>query len=96
MKDENESELSDQVDNLIGELENSGRPGAKELAKKAKEMHVNQKEFEKSISALQESLDYLRICIKYMVFDLEATRRENEYLRALLKGDSDGELENAD
>ena len=92
MKDENESGLSDQVDNLIGELEKSGHPGAKELAKKAKKIHVTQEEFAKSISALQESLDYLRVCIKYMVFDLEATRRENKYLRALLKGDLDGEL----
>ncbi len=37
------------------------------------------------INSLQESLDYLRVCIKYQVFDLEATRRENEYLRKLLE-----------
>ena len=92
MKDENESELGDQVDNLIGDLENAGHLGANELVKKAKKIQVTQKEFAKSISALQESLDYLRICVKYMVFDLEATRRENEYLRALLKGDLDGDL----
>ena len=29
--------------------------------------------------------DYLRICIKYQLFDLEATRRENKYLRKLLE-----------
>lgn len=34
---------------------------------------------------LQELLDYLRTCIKYQVFDLEATRRENQFLRDLVK-----------
>ena len=33
----------------------------------------------------QDSLDYLRICIKYQLFDLEATRRENDYLRKMLE-----------
>ena len=34
---------------------------------------------------VDESLDYLRLSIKYLVFDLEATRRENEYLRKLVQ-----------
>jgi len=37
-------------------------------------------------TTLQDSLDYLRLSIKYLLFDLEATRRENEYLRKLLEG----------
>jgi hypothetical protein len=44
----------------------------------------SQNRIEKSINNLQESLDYLRICIKYQLFDLEATRRENEYLKKIL------------
>jgi len=32
-----------------------------------------------------EGLDYLRILIKYLQFDIEAAQRENEYLRGLLK-----------
>ncbi len=38
-----------------------------------------------TVSGLQESLDHLRLSIKYLVFDLEATRRENQYLRRLLE-----------
>lgn len=34
---------------------------------------------------LQDCLDYLRVYIKYQLFDLEATRRENKYLRAMLE-----------
>ncbi len=39
----------------------------------------------KSLSHLQESLDNLRATIKYQVFDLEATRRENSDLMTLLE-----------
>ena len=39
----------------------------------------------KTVSDLQESLDYLRLSIKYLMFDLEATRRENTYLRQMLE-----------
>lgn len=38
-----------------------------------------------SVGELQESLDYLRLSVKYLVFDLEATRRENRYLRRMLE-----------
>jgi len=38
-----------------------------------------------SINELQESLDHLRLTVKYLVFDLEATRRENGYLRKMLE-----------
>ncbi len=38
-----------------------------------------------SIGQLQESLDHLRLSVKYLVFDLEATRRENGYLRKLIE-----------
>jgi len=39
--------------------------------------------------SLDESLDYLRLIIKYLVFDVEATRRENSYLRKILEGRED-------
>ncbi len=33
----------------------------------------------------QDYLNYLRVCIKYQGFDLEATRREKEVLEKILK-----------
>lgn len=36
-------------------------------------------------ASLDESLDLLGLHVKYLLFDLEATRRENKYLRALLE-----------
>ena len=37
-------------------------------------------------ATLEEALDYLRLQVKYLVFDVEATRRENMYLRRMLEG----------
>jgi hypothetical protein len=34
--------------------------------------------------ALEDSLDHVRLAIKYLVFDLEATKRENRLLREML------------
>ena len=37
---------------------------------------------------IDQCLDYLTLATKYMNFDLEATRRENEYLRTMLENQS--------
>lgn len=43
---------------------------------------------QQAVTSLQDSLDYLRLMVKYLVFDLEATRRENAHLRKMLEEDS--------
>jgi len=86
MEDEKTGKFTDSIDELIREFESSGSIESKELVKA---IQLQQKAFTKSLSDLQESLDYLRICIKYQVFDLEATRRENVYLKKLLSEDFD-------
>ena len=35
--------------------------------------------------SVDESLDNLRLQVRYLMFDLEATRRENRYLRQMLE-----------
>jgi len=52
------------------------------LAQETRERHEKLKQ---TVSSLQENLDYLRLAIKYLLFDLEATRRENGYLRKMLE-----------
>ena len=44
-----------------------------------------------SAAGVQENLDYLRVAIKYLLFDLEATRRENTYLRKMLQKNRPGQ-----
>lgn len=70
----------------IGTLPEADRARLHKLAEQTRERH---KEIKKTVGQLQESIDFLRLSIKYMLFDLEATRRENAQLRKLL--DSQGE-----
>lgn len=80
----NESDFQAKLGELInqlGDVPEGQRPEVEDLACRTRERHDKMK---KTIADLQESLDYLRLSIKYLVFDLEATRRENEYLRKLL------------
>ena len=42
-------------------------------------------------TGILEGVDYLRVAIKYLLFDLEATRRENSYLRKMLDLQTDGQ-----
>ncbi len=61
-------------------------PGSKDGQPKADAAKApGGQELQASLGELQESLDYLRLSVKYLVFDLEATRRENAYLRRLVE-----------
>ena len=39
---------------------------------------------QRRMNVIQEGLDHLRLAIKYLVFDLEATKRENRILRKMI------------
>jgi hypothetical protein len=80
------SELIHQINHLPPEE----RDQLTKLADDAKERHQR---MNKTVNELQESLDYLRLSVKYLVFDLEATRRENQYLRKLLEKNANGQGE---
>ena len=66
----------------IGHLPASERDKLMTLARKTQMTHQKLKT---SMEQLQSSLDYLRVSVKYLLFDLEATRRENKKLRQLLE-----------
>ena len=80
-----EAKLEDKLKELVKEFGDLAKPPYKKLASLAQKEQDNREQLQKSVDNLQESLDYLRICIKYQLFDLEATRRENKYLRKLLE-----------
>lgn len=71
-----------QLMDRIKELPEVERSRLQQLAEQTKQ---RRERIQASVSELQESLDYLRLSIKYLVFDLEATRRENAYLRKLVE-----------
>jgi thioredoxin-related protein len=77
------------LNEIVDEIGSIPRPDKKKLIVLGKKTDKYDKKFEKTVRHLQGTLDYLRISIKYLLFDLEATRRENAYLRKLLQdGDS--------
>lgn len=80
-----EAKLESKLRELVKEFGGTVDPKHIKLAMLTKQAHDNHKQLQKSVNSLQESLDYLRICIKYQLFDLEATRRENNYLRKMLE-----------
>ena len=80
-----EARLEDKLRELVNEFGGMESRHYKKLASLAKKTRDSNKQLQKSVDSMQESLDYLRICIKYQLFDLEATRRENKYLRRLLE-----------
>ncbi|MFQ5463087.1 MAG: hypothetical protein ACE5E5_10740 [Phycisphaerae bacterium] len=69
----------------IGTLPESERGKLEMLAEQTRQRHRQLKE---TVSSLQENIDFVRMSIKYILFDLEATRRENAQLRKLLDEDS--------
>lgn len=71
----------------ISTLPKGEREKLTEIANATQHRHAK---LRKTVHDLQESLDYLRLSIKYLVFDLEATRRENNYLRKMLQQNGSG------
>ena len=56
------------------------------LARRSRENH---KKLQEKFNSLQQSIDYLRLGVKYLIFDLEATRRENQQLREQINKELD-------
>lgn len=81
----NEETFQRKLSELIAEiatLPEGERDRLELLAEQTRERHRQLKE---TVNSLQESIDFVRLSIKYMLFDLEATRRENQQLRKMLE-----------
>jgi hypothetical protein len=66
------AEIMDRIRRLPGEAPEGQNPDRREQVKT-------------TVGELQDSLDFLRLSVKYLIFDLEATRRENAYLRKMVE-----------
>jgi hypothetical protein len=86
----NEQEFQTKLAELMGEISTLPPSERQKLEKLADETRARHERLRQTVSSLQESLDYLRLSIKYLVFDLEATRRENGYLRKMLEETTGG------
>ena len=82
-----ETVFEGKLNELVKEMSSMPGPQQQKLLLLARQTNDRHKELRKSVDNLQESLDYLRISLKYLIFDLEATRRENAHLKKMLKDD---------
>jgi hypothetical protein len=84
-KEVDENTFTTKLNELVQEisvLPTGPRAAIEALAVESKQRHEKLKA---TVTNLQDSIDHLRLSIKYILFDLEATRRENEYLRKMLE-----------
>jgi len=72
---------------LLSQIETLPEGERERLRALAEETKARHADIKQSVTSMQESIDFLRLWIKYILFDLEATRRENSYLRKMLEQD---------
>lgn len=86
-----DQDFNTRLADLLGQIDDLPTAERDRLRRLAEETRERRERMNETVSHLQESLDYLRLSVKYLVFDLEATRRENQYLRQLLRHGPDSE-----
>ena len=80
-----EATFKTRLQELIIEIEKLPAPQKGVLKGLSTESQAAQPQLAATTKTVTDALDYLRLQIKYLVFDLEATRRENRYLRKMLE-----------
>jgi hypothetical protein len=79
------SDINNNLDKLLEDI-NAMKPSSRqELINTREKNNATKQKLQENLNKLQETLDFLSLCVKYQRFDLEATRRENDYLRKLLE-----------
>ena len=85
----NEQDFKTKMTELLGQINSLPESERPRLEKLAEETQTRHEKMKQTLGNLQESLDHLRLTVKSLVFDLEATRRENKYLRNLIDTQED-------
>ncbi len=83
-----ETTFQKKLSELVAEIDTLPEEERQRLAMLAEETKQRHRELKKTVNTLHESIDFLRLSIKYLLFDLEATRRENARLRKMLEEDA--------
>ncbi len=76
-----EQTFQEKLLNLIEEIKQFPEEKRKSLEMLAGEIGKKYEDLKKSLVTLQDTLDSLRLSVKYLIFDLEVTKKENIALR---------------
>ncbi|MBC8391144.1 MAG: hypothetical protein H8E17_01060 [Deltaproteobacteria bacterium] len=76
-----ESEFNQKLFDILKETESFPKPEQEKIVNLTRKSREGHEQLQQKLNNLQQSLDYLRLGVKYLIFDLEATRRENTDLR---------------
>lgn len=91
-----ENEFNKKLRELIDEIASLPKDQQKQLKPIVEETKQRHKDIKENTNKINESITDLRICIKYLLFDLEATKRERNKLKSILDKKSpdkaDGEM----
>jgi hypothetical protein len=79
------SALETRLNELLNEINNLPAEQSKKLLSLAQKTKLYNQKVKQNTETLEDSLDHLHLTVKYLLFDLEATRRENKYLRKMLE-----------
>lgn len=88
-----DTDFNAKMSQLISDIQTLPDSERARLAQLADETRNRHEQIKSTMSRLQESLDQLRVSVKYIIFDLEATRRENLTLRKRLMQRPAGDAE---
>lgn len=79
-----EAALRQKVGQLLAEVHRLPPGEPKAPAAKSPAAVLAGSGMKREMAALEDGLDQIRLAVKYLVFDLEATKRENHLLRRML------------
>ncbi len=80
-----ETNFQAKLDELIKEIPAAPEAERDQFRATAEASKRSHEQLQRTVGSIHDSIDYLRLSIKYLLFDLEATRRENDYLRKILE-----------
>lgn len=92
----NDNSMDAQLAKVLDSVEGLTAEDRDRIERFANDTRNRHEKMRSTLGELQESLDHLRLSVKYLVFDLEATRRENQYLRRLIEANGDTEGDQQD
>jgi len=79
-----EAALRVKVGQLLSEVQRTPGPGQAKDAPPRGPAGASASAMKREMANLEDNLDHVRLAVKYLVFDLEATKRENQLLRDML------------